>query len=254
MVPGGVRVAVAGGAAVQARALFLATGKHDLRGLPRGRGVQNGLIGLKMHLDPGPALRRSLAGVSELRLFPGGYAGLQSVEGGRANLCLLVRRERFHQLDRSWPRLLHDIARHTPHGAPLLAGIRPCWPRPLAIAGVPYGWLAPAPRGPVYRLGDQMAVIPSFAGDGIAIALRSAGMAAEAFLADAAGGEQGAVRYQRDAARRFAPVRLAALAARALEAEWMQAAALGMATRLPGLVGWAASRTRLGHGPVPSCG
>ena len=49
--------------------------------------------------------------------------------------------------------------------------------RPLAISGVPYGFVHQGADGP-FRLGDQAAVIPSFCGEGMAIALRSATLAA----------------------------------------------------------------------------
>src|SRR5262245_33103427 len=50
-----------------------------------------------------------------------------------------------------------------------LGGAIACWSRPLAIASIPYGYVATG--GGPWRIGDQAAVIPSFSGDGIAIAL-----------------------------------------------------------------------------------
>ena len=46
--------------------------------------------------------RAALDGVVEIVLFAGGYAGLQLVEGGQANLCLLVTRSRFDRPGRSY--------------------------------------------------------------------------------------------------------------------------------------------------------
>jgi menaquinone-9 beta-reductase len=65
-----------------------------------------------------------------------------------------------------------------------LCGARPVWARPASIARIPYGYLCPeeATDG-LYRVGDQAAVVPSLAGEGIAIALRSGRRAAEAVLA-----------------------------------------------------------------------
>ena len=84
-------------------------------------------------------------------LFSGGYAGLQPVEGGIANQCLLVDRDRFAALGRDWRALVAGV----PHLAGRLTGARVRHARPLAVAGMPYGWITDdAAWGPVYRLGD----------------------------------------------------------------------------------------------------
>jgi flavin-dependent dehydrogenase len=173
---GGVRTVLAGGEAVRAGVGFLATGKHDLRGHRRPAGGENDLIGFKMHLEPAPEQRRAIDGVVEVVLFPGGYAGLQPSAGGRANLCLLVRKPVYERLGRNWPDLLAHMAAASPIFAGRLAGARFCAERPLSIYGVPYGFVhrAGGEEGPLYRIGDQLAVIPSFCGDGMAIALHSA--------------------------------------------------------------------------------
>jgi len=128
----------------------------------------------------------------ELMLFAGGYAGLQPVEGGRANLCLLVQRDRFTAIGRNWPALLAAIGAETPALGVRLDGATPEWTRPMTIAGLPYGLVVRASETDgMWRLGDQAAVIPSFSGDGMSIALHSARLAASAYLAG-----QGAQAYQ----------------------------------------------------------
>jgi flavin-dependent dehydrogenase len=179
----GVRLRLDDDATVTARTAILATGKHDLRGHARPAGRQNDLIGFKMMFTLAPRQRAALSGRVELILFAGGYAGLQPVEGERANLCLLVRRDRFAAIGRSWGALLTAIGTETPLLAARLQDARPEWEKPLTIAGVPYGLVMrpPAPDG-FWRLGDQAAVIPSFSGDGMSIALHSARLAASAYL------------------------------------------------------------------------
>ncbi len=57
--------------------------------------------------------------------------------------------------------------------------------RPLAISSIPYGYCAGATeQAPItpWRLGDQAAVIPSFCGDGMAIALYTASRASQLYL------------------------------------------------------------------------
>ncbi len=172
---------LASGDVVRADAAFLATGKHDLRGFARPAGMQPDLIGFKMHLRLSPAQTALLAGYVELALFGGGYSGLEPIEGGLANLCLLVRRGRYAKLGQEWDALLDAIRADSPLLAERLQGATPCWDRPLAISSIPYGYVRR--RGDaLWRLGDQAAVIPSFAGDGMSIALHSARLAAGYYL------------------------------------------------------------------------
>lgn len=169
------------GATIRANTVFLATGKHNLRGLTRTPAPQSDLIGFKMHWALNPASVASLRETMELFLFSGGYGGLALVEGDIANLCLVVRRSTLRKLG-AWPQLLSAILRANPHLRSLLDGGAPLWPRPLAISPIPYGYLARKSIG-LWRIGDQAAVIPSFTGDGISIALHSGALAAQMFIA-----------------------------------------------------------------------
>ena len=180
----GMRLRLEDGAEIDARTVFLATGKHDLRDHPRDPGRQNDLIGFKMMFRLAARQSAELHGRVELMLFKGGYAGLQPVEGGHANLCLVVRRDRFAEIGRRWPALLAAIGAETHALTGRLEGAEPLWAKPLTIAGLPYGLVVrrPDPDG-LWRLGDQAAVIPSFSGDGMSIALHSAYLAASAYLA-----------------------------------------------------------------------
>jgi flavin-dependent dehydrogenase len=235
----GVRLATAEGE-IAAEAALLATGKHDLRGHKRAGG--NGaaaLIGLKMHLRLVPAQARALDRHVEIVLFPGGYAGLQPIEEGRANLCLLVGKERFADLGRDWCRLVAGV----PHLALRLADATPCWPRPLAIYRIPYGFLHrdEAKGGPIYRIGDQLAVIPSFTGDGMAMALHGARLAAAAILAD----HPPTALYREAAAAFRRPLRLAALVAAAGAVPALQLPLAGLCRLAPGLMTALARHTRI---------
>jgi flavin-dependent dehydrogenase len=228
------------GAAVDARTVVLATGKHDLRGYGRPPGRQNDLIGFKMLFRLTPAEMAGLVGRIELTLFPGGYAGLQPVEDGRANLSLLIRRDRFAELGRSWSGLLERLVTEAPTLADRLVGSVPEWDKPLTIAGLPYGLVVGASDG-LWRLGDQAAVIPSFSGDGMSIALHSAFRAATAYL----NGETAAVFQRRLAADLSTQVGRATLLSRLGVRGYPQYLLMGAATLWPGALRLGATATRV---------
>lgn len=158
---------------------FLATGKHDLRGERRAlTAAPEELVGFKTYLRLTQAQSAQVSGTVEVILFADGYAGLQMVEGARANLCLLVHRDRLARVGGTWPGLRQDLERESPHLHARLTGSEEMLERPLTIARVPYGFIhAPVPGETVFRLGDQACVISSFSGDGMSMALHSAALA-----------------------------------------------------------------------------
>jgi flavin-dependent dehydrogenase len=164
---------LASGARREAAGLVLATGKHELRGWQRpGRA---GALGLKLPLS-GAGPTETIA----LLVCPGGYAGLQPRSGGGANLCAALDPAvpGVTAAARSAAAFLAHVAGGSALAERLLAGLRPILPRPMAVAGVPYGHLHRG--GGPFRVGDQAAVIPSFCGDGVAMALASGMLAGEA--------------------------------------------------------------------------
>lgn len=197
--------------ALHPRITCLASGKHDVRGIGRDtRGTIDDRIGFKVHYRVGPTVLMAIADSVELVLFDGGYAGLQLVEHDVLNLCLVVSADRFTALGGTWATLLEALQRE-PHLARRLADAELLTPQPITIARVPYGFVHRArtsDAAEIFRLGDQAAVIPSYCGDGMAIALHSGRLAARAILA----GAQSAAYHERlrhDVARqvRFATCR-----------------------------------------------
>lgn len=232
-------VRLADGATLGAPALFLATGKHDLRGLARPEAARGAdpTLGLRVRLASHPTLDRLVGDAVELHLFARGYAGIARQEDGSVNLCLAVHRSRLTEagtpaallarLGREHPALGERIAFMTDE-----ATID-------AIANVPYGWRVQAGQAGLYRLGDQAGVIPSLAGEGMGIALASGRDAATAFLkGDAATAWQ--PRFARTLAR---PIGIAAMLRSLAEgraAPWLVALAP------PALIGMIAHATRIG--------
>jgi menaquinone-9 beta-reductase len=194
------------GEQIVATTVFLATGKHDLRAHRRPPGTQGDLVAFKWNYRLSEEQTRALSGCVELVLFDGGYAGLQSIEGGHANLCLVVRRRRLALLGGTGDgargdELLRALSRESPHLRERLQHATPCWPRPLALSPIPYGHVQRDGDG-LYHLGDQAAVIPSFTGEGMSIALHSAELAAGTYLQ---GGDAGAFQrlLAKDVARQM---------------------------------------------------
>jgi flavin-dependent dehydrogenase len=239
----GRRLRLDDGEEVEAEALFLATGKHELRGLARTLEDrrEEPAAGLRAVLPAGPRLESALAGHIELHLFDGGYAGLLLQEDGSANLCLSVSRRRLAAAG-SPPALLDEIICEAPRLAERICGGAPGpWE---AVAGVPYGWRSRETEPGLFRIGDQAAVIASLAGDGIAIALTSGLAAAEAYRA---GGAEAAQAFQRAFARRASrPVGVAEGLRRAAERSGPRGALMRLLEALPMLVPLAARLTRIG--------
>ena len=116
-------------------------------------------------------------------LYPGGYGGIQPVEGGIANLCWLVQQKYFAGVGNRWQNLLAQMQEDCPHLATRLAGAEPLLAKPIAITRIPYGYVRRTSEERLYCIGDQAAVIPSFTGDGISIALHTARRAVAAYVA-----------------------------------------------------------------------
>jgi flavin-dependent dehydrogenase len=238
-----LRVQLDGGTVIEADALFLSTGKHELRGLarPRAAAFDHPVVGLRAQMKASPALLQALTGYVELHLFEGGYAGLLVQEDDSVNLCLSVAADRLKQAG-NVEALLKDLGRESPRLGERLAHA-PEASRWEAIAGVPYGWRARTTSPGLFRVGDQAAVIASLAGDGVAIALTSGIEAASAYLAQGPGG---AASYQRSfAARAARPLMIAGLLRSAAENETFRPVLLALARTAPGLAALAARLTRV---------
>lgn len=244
-------VRLSDGTSIATDALFLATGKHDLRGLARPASARGAdpTLGLRLRLDPSPALTRLVGTAIELHLFDRGYAGLVLQEDGSANLCMAVHRSRLTEAGDP-EALLAMLADDAPHLAARL-GAR-TGGRIEAIANVPYGWRARSGTAGLFRLGDQAGVIPSLAGEGMGIAIASGIRAAQAYRR---GGPGAAPAYQRRLARDLVrPIGLAGLIRRAAETPRFAAPMLWLAETAPFVVDLAARLTRINHSPIDARG
>jgi flavin-dependent dehydrogenase len=222
--------------------LFLATGKHDLRGVGRPRPSRDPALGLRLRLPATPARAELLAGRIELHLFAGGYSGVVLHEDGTANVCLAVRKSLLASRDGDPIELLGHLANEQPRFAERLGGDWRAAPVE-SIGAIPYGWTARTTAPGLFRLGDQAAVIPSLAGEGISIALASGTLAARTWLGH---GAVGAVLFQRQMGDRAAPpLRAAGLARTLAESPVAARAGLALAKRVAAPLHWLIAASRI---------
>ncbi|RJF93741.1 NAD(P)/FAD-dependent oxidoreductase [Sphingomonas cavernae] len=192
------RAILADSAVIACETLFLATGKHDCRGLARPHGHGDPMLGLRIRLPASPALTKMLGAAIELHLFRGGYAGLLLQEDGSGNLCMAVGKARLAEAGGDPRRLLAELGDESRALSERLA-LGDIAGSIDAIGAVPYGWRVRTSEAGLFRLGDQAAVIPSLAGEGMGIALASGVMAARYHLA---GGRGAAKAFQAALAQR----------------------------------------------------
>jgi flavin-dependent dehydrogenase len=173
--PAGILVRTEGGD-FAVRGAVMAFGKRSaldgaLR-LPRARRAP-GHVAMKAYVDAAP-----LEADVELYVFPGGYVGWNRVEDGRVGVCALLEGDARPD----WETLVERA-----EGCPALG-------RRLASCGGPNGKIRGLARfgfgaqavarrtgaqgGPLLFAGDAARLIPSFTGDGMAVALRGGRIAA----------------------------------------------------------------------------
>lgn len=244
----GQGIRLSDGTDIDATALFLATGKYDLRGLARpaeARGADPSL-GIRVRLGPAPGLAKLVGDAIELHMIDRGYAGIVLQEDGSANLCMAVHRSRLAEAGDP-EKLLTAIAAEVPALGDRLAYRHSDAPVD-AIANVPYGWRIRHGQPGLFRLGDQAGVIPSLAGEGMGIAIASGVRAAQAYLDN---GPNGAPDYQHRLARAlWRPIGVAGTIRRAAESPGIAPFLLGIAGFAPPLMEVAARLTRINHSPI----
>lgn len=180
---------------VKSRALIIACGRHSASALPphptpHHRPLSVGIKGHYVNID--------MPAQVELFFFPGGYAGINPVEDGRVNLCLLLSYEAFRRTGQSVAGTVAAIAEWNPALGRRLAGGQVLTESICTIAPVDTGRPA-TPWAEVACLGDTAVMLPPLCGDGMAMALRSAELCAplaDAFLRAELSLDEWAAHYQ----------------------------------------------------------
>ncbi|MBI5667823.1 MAG: NAD(P)/FAD-dependent oxidoreductase [Chloroflexi bacterium] len=165
----------AGSSAITARVVIGAYGKHSRLDHTLNRAFTRQpqpFVGLKAHFD-GPRLPCRI----ELHTFPGGYCGLSEIENGKINACLLVQNDVFRQAG-SIPAFLAWMQQQNPRLAAWFASARLISDRWYSISQIPFVDKTVVDRD-VLMTGDAAGLIAPLAGNGMAMALRGAHLAAE---------------------------------------------------------------------------
>ena len=156
----------------------MATGKQGLRGIHDSR--DGSLVGLKMHLRLRDAQRTALERRVELFMLDRSYVGLELVEGRHRQS---LSRDDAREAGATGRLRLAGVRAHLVAGSPQLAAhlenAEPLFDKPLAVVCPANGHLDDEAEPEAYRIGDRLAHIPPFTGDGLAIAVASGVLAAQ---------------------------------------------------------------------------
>jgi flavin-dependent dehydrogenase len=229
------------------RAVVIACRRNPLPGLRAamsGSPVEQTWIGVKSHFA-------YLALPPEVRLyfFRGGYACLAPIENGRTNVCLLATREAFARAG-SVAAMIESAAQLNPALGTALVGGRAlaesvCTVAPVDITRAPIPWDRFA------RMGDAAGMIAPLAGDGMAMALRSAELCsplAHEFLSGKCSEREWESAYRAAWHREFdGPVRLGRQLQTLLNSPGISAALINLSGVVPFFSSWLVRATRGPH-------
>jgi flavin-dependent dehydrogenase len=130
---------------------------------------------IKAHFEAGDGFD-GLERRVEIHLFPGGYVGMQPVEGDRINVSAVIEASLARRLGGGSLAILVRAARGNPAARQRLRGARPAG-APLSLFPLERRRWASLSHG-LLLAGDAAQVVPPFAGDGISAALCSGILAA----------------------------------------------------------------------------
>jgi len=239
-----------GGELVRARAVIAAWGRHPLRSYDRAKTEPSSgetYMGIKTHystIDTDEAV--------DLYFFRDGYIGLAPIEGGRLNAAAIITPSAYrrygsmnavaHILDEASARI--PLLRRRLEKAEQVPGTQAA-AAPVRTRAKPSGWNG------LPCVGDAMAAIPPFCGDGMAMALRSAELCvpmADAYLHGLSTYEQWEETYTAQIREEFAgPLRWGGWLERLLTRPALASLALRAGAVMPGIAERLVRATRLRH-------
>jgi flavin-dependent dehydrogenase len=135
-------------------------------------------FGFKRHYRPAAHVD---AGVIDLYSFARGYLGVNGIEGGLTNICGLVHASRLAGHKGRWDAFVQEIRREEPQLERLYAAHEPAQEQFLSSEPVIFRARSPVEQG-VFMVGDASGVIDPLTGNGMAMAIQSALLAAPVLL------------------------------------------------------------------------
>jgi flavin-dependent dehydrogenase len=147
------------------------------RGFVRDRTHRN--FGFKRHYrrkpsDDGGAAASSII---ELYAFRRGYLGVSSVEGGVTNVCGLVHASRLEQHKGRWDAFVARIREEEPQLESMYARLEPAQEQFLSSEPVIFRARSAVEQG-IFMIGDASGILDPLTGNGMAMAIQSAFLAA----------------------------------------------------------------------------
>ena len=139
--------------------------------------------------------------VIDLYSFRGGYLGVSPIEDGRTNICGLVHASRLVGLKGRWDAFVETIRREEPQLEALYARHEPAQDGYLSSEPVIFRARSPIEQG-VFMIGDASGIVDPLTGNGMAMAIQSAAVAAPHVLR-AVEGRRDEAAYREDHAAFF---------------------------------------------------
>jgi len=233
-------ISLSGGKKYKTDYMALATGASTVRGAG-GRNITS-LVGFKIMLSLTQAAQSELKNRVQLMAYDGGYQGILLIENDLASLAWIMNKDQAKTLSNDWAKHKMFLAAQSEIVGDLVAGSKTDWEKPVTVSGLQYGFVRRAVISDnVFPVGRQMAIIPSFTGDGLAIALATGIEAATA----AANGISAAA-YQQKMQHMLKPQFRWAKAMQPLFLNSLtRNVGLGLIKVIPGIVPFATNATRL---------
>lgn len=132
-------------------------------------------VGIKYHIQMEGLEDRMVA----LHNYSGGYLGINKVENGHFNLCYLGSREQLKAAG-SITTMEETYLYKNPHIRKIFENAHFLWDRPEVINEISFATKQPVDNQ-ILMLGDAAGMITPLCGNGMAIAIHTAKLAAEAF-------------------------------------------------------------------------
>lgn len=140
-------------------------------------------FGFKRHY----AIRETDEGIIRLYSFDRGYLGVSPVEGNRTNICGLVHDSRVRSMKRGWEGLVGELRGESAEIEELLRNREARQEEFLSSAPVIFTAREPVLDG-MFLVGDSAGIIDPLAGNGMAMAIQSALLAAGSIVQRLSGG------------------------------------------------------------------